>query len=239
LALDTTVSKNDLVIAALEATIDSLLQSIPHEEFGQTTRSLGESMFKEVKDATFQNQLMRHILPTSAHIASFRSRLAMAFLSNDASPLESSSEEVITLQQIINHLQDTRLDVQLHRARLESDYNYTELKAITSLLNIVIDTGRTTLEFPSKEAERQFNADVDTLAEQVKRIFSAMEDSGASHLKRTEAKQGLEALHYRIIYSIRSRPRTKSIFGHVESINTLDNGTYFNKASKGRGSVTF
>jgi hypothetical protein len=137
----------------------------------------------------------------------------MAFLCNDEAQLEKSSEDILSLRGVINHLKHTRLDVKLHKARLESNYDYNELKAITSLLNVVIDSGRTTLEFPDKESERQFNADVDTLAEQVKRIFNAIEDSGASHLKRTEAKQGLEALRYRIIFSIRSRPHIKSIFG--------------------------
>lgn len=149
----------------------------------------------------------------SPQIALFRSRLAMAFLFNDQSQLEKSLEEILDLRRIINHLKEIRLDTELHKARLAGDYDYTELKATTYLLNTVIDTGRTTLTFPDKETERRFNKDVDALAEQVKKIFSAIEDSGASHLKRTEAKQGLEALRYRIIYSIRSKQQVKSIFG--------------------------
>lgn len=138
----------------------------------------------------------------------------MAFLTNDDSPLDTYEEGIIPLRQILNYLRTARLDSQLHKARLDPDYDYMEIKAITSLLNIVIDTGRTKLVFPDKEAEREFNADVDSLAEQVKRIFSAMEDSGASHLKRTEAKQSLEALQYRILYSIRTKRRVKSMFGY-------------------------
>lgn len=138
----------------------------------------------------------------------------MAFLTKDESPLDNFEEEIIPFKQILNYLRKERLDSQLHKARLDPDYDYMEVKAVTSLLNIVIDTGRTTLVFPNKEAEREFNEDVDSLAEQVKRIFSAMEDSGASHLKRTEAKQGLEALQYRILYSIRTKRRVKSMFGY-------------------------
>jgi hypothetical protein len=147
----------------------------------------------------------------------------MAFLTKDESPLDKLDEEIIPFKQILNYLRIARLDSQLHKARLDPDYDYMEIKAITSLLNIVIDTGRTTLVFPNKEAEREFNADVDSLAEQVKRIFSAMEDSGASHLKRTEAKQGLEALQYRIIYSIRTKRRVKSMFGSSSPTKKLNN----------------
>lgn len=140
----------------------------------------------------------------------------MAFLTKDEMTLENlRGEQVIPLNAILDYLRSTRLDSQLQKARLSNDYDYTEVKAITILLNIVIDTGRSTLDFSNKAAERQFNATVDSLAEQVKRIFSAMEDSGASHLKRTEAKQSLEALQYRILYSVRTKQRIKSMFGHT------------------------
>jgi hypothetical protein len=43
LTLDTAVSHNDMVIASLEATIDYLLSSIPHEEFGKVVRHLFSS----------------------------------------------------------------------------------------------------------------------------------------------------------------------------------------------------
>lgn len=147
----------------------------------------------------------------------------MAFLTKEESRLDKLDEEIIPFKQVLNYLRTARLVSQLHKARLDGDYDYMEIKAITTLLNIVIDTGRTTIVFPDKEAEREFNANIDSLAEQVKRIFSAMEDSGASHLKRTEAKQGLEALQYRIIYSIRTKRRVKSMFGNSspqKKINT-------------------
>ncbi|EED19375.1 hypothetical protein TSTA_026810 [Talaromyces stipitatus ATCC 10500] len=214
LTLDTTISYNDMVIASLEATMDYLLQSIPQENFGNLVQPIARTLFRTVKDVTFQSKLLNHILPSIRQIAILRCRLAMAFLTKDESCLDDLNEQIIPLSRIIDHLRATRLDAQLHKARLDSDYDYTEIKAITTLLNIVIDTGRTIQVFPDKEAERQFNADVDSLAEQVKRIFSAMEDSGASHLKRTEAKQSLEALQYRIIYSIRTKRRIKSMFGH-------------------------
>ncbi|KAI7968667.1 hypothetical protein EIK77_005683 [Talaromyces pinophilus] len=153
----------------------------------------------------------------------------MAFLTKDESPLDDFEEEIIPFKQILNYLRTARLGSQLHKARLDPDYDYTEIKAVTSLLNIVIDTGRTTLVFPDKEAEREFNADVDSIAEHVKRIFNAMEDSGASHLKRTEAKQGLEALQYRILYSIRTKRRVKSMFGHSSPTKKINTFAVFEK----------
>ncbi|KUL91729.1 hypothetical protein ZTR_01231 [Talaromyces verruculosus] len=229
LTLDTAVSHNDMVIASLEATIHYLLHSIPQEEFSIVVQRIGKTLLNTVKDTQSQSKLLNHILPSSREIAIFKCRLAMAFLTKDEPPLDNFEEEIIPFKQILNYLRTARLDSQLRKARLDPDYDYMEIKAVTSLLNIVIDTGRTTLVFPDKEAEREFNADVDSIAEHVKRIFSAMEDSGASHLKRTEAKQGLEALQYRILYSIRTKRRVKSMFGHSSPTKKINTYAVFKK----------
>jgi hypothetical protein len=151
----------------------------------------------------------------------FRARLAASFLINDESILAEPATDVLNLKRITQHLRGAHFGSKLHQAKSSNNYDYSELKATTSLLNIVIDVDRTSIEFPSKEAESQFNTDVDALADRVKRIFSAIEDSGASHLKRTEAKQSLEALHYRIVFSVRSKPRVRSVLGIDDSQQTI------------------
>jgi hypothetical protein len=156
--------------------------------------------------------LLKHILPTSPWIALFRGRLAVAFFIRDPSPLTEPPETAFDLRRITRHLRDKRFDIKLHKAKGEGSYDYTELGAITSLLNVAIDLGRPTPTFSDKESENAFNAAVDALAERIKRIFTAIEDSGASHLRRTETKQSLEALHYRIVYSVRSKPPPKKSF---------------------------
>lgn len=95
-----------------------------------------------------------------------------------------------------------------------NDYDYGELSAIITLLNVSIDSGWSGVDFQTKDAEREFNSVVDTLADRIRRIFTSIEDSGASHLKRTLAKEAMEALHYRILYSVRTKPRPKKgLFG--------------------------
>lgn len=182
---------------------------------------LTKSAFQAVKDVTLQSQLLKHILPTTPDIALLRARLAVSFLINDESVLLEPVTEVLNLKRITQHLRSARFDSKLYQAKSTNNYDYSELKATTSLLNIVIDIDRASTEFPGKEAESEFNADVDALADRVKRIFSAIEDSGASHLKRTEAKQSLEALHYRIVFSVRSKPRVRTIFGIDDHQTTI------------------
>ena len=143
-----------------------------------------------------------------------RCRLAVAFLTSDPSPLTEGPDVMVYLKRITNVLKGKRFDVKRYKTKNQPEYDYGELMAITTILNVAIDSGWSGVDFSSKDAEREFNSEVDVLADRIKRIFTSIEDSGASHLKRTLAKEALEALHYRIIYSVRTKPRPKrSIFG--------------------------
>lgn len=147
-----------------------------------------------------------------------RCRLAVAFLIRNPSPLTESPETVLDIKRITHILQHPRFDVKRHKGKGRAEYDYGELGATIALLNIAIDTGWTGLGFPSKEAEKAFNADVDALADRIRKIFTTIEDSGVSHLKRTLAKEGLEALHYRVLYSVRSKPPPKKpLFKELKS----------------------
>lgn len=123
-------------------------------------------------------------------------------------------------------LRNRRFDVKLYKGKGTAEYDYGELGSIITLLNIAIDPGWTVLGFPSKDAEKAFNAEIDTLADRLKKIFTSIEDSGVSHLKRTLAKEGLEALHYRVLYSVRSKPQPRKVGFKVEmnenSSHTVD-----------------
>lgn len=116
---------------------------------------------------------------------------------------------MLNIPRLTTYLNHPRFNVKKYKAKNRPDYDYNELGSIINLLNIAIDAGWTTTGFETPDAERAFNADIDVLAERTKRIFSSIEDSGVSHLKRTLAKENLEALHYRILYSVRSKPPPK------------------------------
>ena len=122
------------------------------------------------------------------------------------------------LKRITLQLHGDRFDVNRHKTSRGSTFDFWALIALTSVLDTAIDsvTGRD--GFPDRKAEAQFNQDVDVLADRIKAIFTSIQDSGASHLKRTEAKEGLQALHYRLIYGVRTKPRPKkSWFGSSEA----------------------
>lgn len=102
---------------------------------------------------------------------------------------------------------DKRFQVRLFQGK--ADYDWRELIALTALLGFAIDLSALQLNYKGADAENNFNADIDKLASQIKTIFSSIQVSGASHMTLTLAKGDLEALHYRILYSIRSKPPPK------------------------------
>ncbi|GKZ19250.1 hypothetical protein AbraIFM66951_011392 [Aspergillus brasiliensis] len=217
LTLDVSLTSNFLVCSELERTIVTMLESAPEDTAVDLMHRVCTTAFDTVKDATSQSRLVRHILPTSDWLALLRCRLAVSFLTNDTSPLSEPPEELIDLKRITSILNQQRFDVKWYKGKGQHDYDYGELGAVTILLNIAIDSGRYEVDFPNKEAEKEFNAAVDALSDRLKIIFTSIEDSGASHLKRTLAKEAIEALHYRVVYSVRSKPRPKkSVLGVPE-----------------------
>ncbi|GAB1197150.1 hypothetical protein APSETT444_006440 [Aspergillus pseudonomiae] len=214
LSLDISLTRDPMVCSELERTITAVLESISEETADKLVYRVCTSAYETIKDPVFQSRLLTHILPTSSWIAMLRCRLAVAFLTKDPSPLTEEPDVMVYVKRIIDVLKDKRFDVKRYKSKGQPEYDYGELMATTNVLNIAIDSGWSGVDFSNKDAEREFNSEVDVLADRIKRIFTSIEDSGASHLKRTLAKEALEALHYRIIYSVRTKPRPKkSIFG--------------------------
>lgn len=49
------------------------------------------------------------------------------------------------------------------------------------------------------------------LAQKINAMFASIVDTGASHMKRTDAKEVLEAFHSRLLYAVRTEPKPKSM----------------------------
>ena len=157
----------------------------------------------------------------------FRSRLALAFLYHDESPLGVPPEHLLNLKRIAAQLDDPRFDTS-RKAEMNGELDYWSFSSLIAILNAAIDSSASTTLSTSdsrpsspktaarkKAAEEQFNTDVDHLADRIKALFSSIQDSGASHLKRTEAKESLQVLYYRLIYAVRTKQRPiKSWFSH-------------------------
>ncbi|KAI9368142.1 hypothetical protein BJX61DRAFT_240368 [Aspergillus egyptiacus] len=211
LPLDASLTRNPILSAEIERTITAMLEGVT----GVTADDIGTSVCKiaytTLKDAELQSRALEHVVPTNYWIATLRRRLAYIFLTSDPSA-DVGSQDKSEVTRIINLLKDPRFDVKRYKKKGQPEYDYGELRAIATLLEIIIDSGWSEAKFPDESTEEEFNRAVDILADRVKKIFTAIEDSGASHLKRTLAKEALESLHYRILYSVRTRPPPKKVF---------------------------
>ncbi|CEJ59778.1 hypothetical protein PMG11_08387 [Penicillium brasilianum] len=209
MSIDTSLTADCVIRSELQGTLTSLL------EFGPKQRIEGRictTIYETIKDPQFQSRLLQHILPTSTWVSLLRYRLALSFLLQDPRPLTEPPEVVLGLRRITELLvRDERFQAKKHRGN--SDYDYGDLIAIVSQLEVCINSALFDLKYRQADTEVNFNKAIDQLAAQIKRIFSSIEDTGASHLQRMLAKDALETLHYRIVYSVRSKaPPKKTLF---------------------------
>ncbi|RAH42715.1 uncharacterized protein BO95DRAFT_370285 [Aspergillus brunneoviolaceus CBS 621.78] len=218
MTLDVALTSVATISSEIERAIVTVLESSSEETAEDLIHRVCTTTLNTFKDATFQSRLLKHILPEADWIALIRCRLAVCFLLDNPAPLCEPLNELLSLTRITDILKRDIFDIRKYKGKDKPEYDYGELLAITSLLNIAVDSGRYQAEFADREAEKAFNTQVDMVADRLKKVFSLIEDSGASHLKRTLAKEALETLHYRIVYSVRTRPRPKkSIYGTIEA----------------------
>ncbi|KAK2875585.1 hypothetical protein FQN49_001590 [Arthroderma sp. PD_2] len=212
LILDEVVMSDGAVFSEIQRTIASLFGEPEPALPGLNVYELAEHLYRTVKDTSLQCLLLKHIPTVSPQIALFRCRLALAFLFRNTSPLDKPVAHLINLQQIGSQLKGARFRVNEHRSEDREPFDFAKLAALTTILDIAIDSGTLEPSFTSKEDEMEFNKQVDKLSDQVKATFTAIQATGASHLKRTEAKEGLEALHYRLVHTVRTKPKQKKSF---------------------------
>lgn len=105
---------------------------------------------------------------------------------------------------------DERFHAKSHQTN--DKYDYGELIGIALLLEISFNSMSYDLTSQQPDAEEEFNKAVDKFAAQIKIIFSSIKDTGASHLKRMMAKGALENIHYRAVYSIRTKPIARKTY---------------------------
>lgn len=126
----------------------------------------------------------------------------MVFFFDDETFLRKNVEDLVDMKLIARHLRKPLF-------KIRNDTNYPELAALIAILSIGIESG----DRPPSESDKQekvaFDADVDLLTRRIHEMFAHIVDTGASHMKRTEAKEVLEAFQSQLVYAIRTTPKAK------------------------------
>ncbi|KAJ5772497.1 hypothetical protein N7520_003026 [Penicillium odoratum] len=208
ISLDTALTEDYMIRSELQSCIGALFQSVPASDAEQTEHRICKIVYDTFREPQFQSRMLQNILPTTMWISRLRYRLAVAFLLRNDAALTEPIQDVLDLGRLTHFLaSDERFQVKAYKAR--GDYDYGELTANAILLDIAINTALSDLNYQGEDTDKRFNEAIDILAAQIKRTFSSIEDTGASHLKRMLAKETLESVHYRMLYSVRSKPPPK------------------------------
>ena len=215
IAIDTHMMSNSRVCVVVEDAVSLLLGH--REERVSTT--FAQCILKDiglgVKDPCLQSHTLKHILPTSLAAASLRIRLAKLFLlgTTEEDSSDISNPENSLLQQLTTHLQDPRYNIS-RCGRHGAAFDYSTLSYLIYIFDTALADGGRPSSFSDAFSECEFNHQVDKLADCVKSIITSIADTGASHMRRTEAKEALNALHFRVLFGVRTQPRPKkSVFG--------------------------
>lgn len=182
--------------------------------------------------------MIQHILPTSPWISLLRYRLSVSFLLQNPTPLTEPIEEVLDLSRLAEIIRDPRFQINIKSGQ-EAEFDYGDLLALVQLLEVVLNSTLYDLSDKQPDIKKEFIAAIDQLAAHLRANFSAMKESGASHMTRMLSREALENLHYRLLYSVRPKPPPKRTIFETFSHDGNDINTYFNrKADKENGMRT-
>lgn len=238
LLLDASVVKsfeiNELVKTSLSALFDCLPKEGQNQEVIlqrpfvqiqskpmsiQQLQAISTKIYSFVEDSTLRLQMLQNIPSSSPQLSDFRRRLALAFFFENEDYLCKASKDLIDMKAIARQLRKPRF-------KIRNDTDYTELAALVAILNIGFDNGNPPLPGSDKQKSDHFNRWIDSLSDCIHAMFSHIVDTGASHMKRTQAKQVLELFHSKLLYDIRTKPKPKTMMfessktdGDQESLN--------------------
>ena len=217
LGMDDSIRANGQLLFSLEDAIVALAQSDGTWERSNLLLDVGAVTYATVRHAQLYLRMLQCIPNAQPYMEDFRRCLALCFFLDDKAYLSCDLENVSLFSKVIAHLHsDPRYDP-------SPKTNYADLGAYVSILDIAINSGFVSLPFPSKESEIDFNRSIDALSQQITTLHNGIVDTGASHMKRTEAKNALERLKFRLEFSVRTKPKPKkNVFGDLVGRSNLD-----------------
>ncbi|KAI9750962.1 MAG: hypothetical protein M4579_006242, partial [Chaenotheca gracillima] len=219
LLLDTDVAETIEVQLGIESTLTNLFDTVPEEDLDSYYESLTPTIITFSSEPTFRDALIRHMPSSTPRLQTFRRHLALIFILDDDMTHLKSTHHTSLIQALTTYLLESP------RFAISQTTNYTNLAALTSILDIALDNGRTPPstfttnptdtpapthpQTPVPASTSEFNKQVDALAQAVKQNFTRIIDTGASHMTRTEAKENLDRLHVRLVYAVRTKAKKK------------------------------
>ncbi|KAI1819695.1 hypothetical protein F4861DRAFT_122019 [Xylaria intraflava] len=184
-------------------------------------------IYENIEDLELKVTAILSIPSSSSYLVDLRRRIAAESLFSSPGLASKPIDPQLSFEKIIN-----RLDEQDFKSTHRTDFEFEQLRALTILLDIVIDsaafmrpdTNSNDAETPTRNtqirgtadaearaaaaAEQKFNTEIDTLANRVKVIHDKIRDKSS----RKNLKLCLLGLEKRLRYAVRTQPPRKDIF---------------------------
>ena len=211
LTLDVQVMNDFGAAMIIEDCLSELMEGLERYEYKEAMMNF-VSGSSSLEESTLQAQLLKYFPATSRLSARIRIAIAQRYLFREKSSSPSNLDDLkIDIDQIREYLESGPFDSTFRSGKRP---DYTHLSSLVHLIDVAVADGGRPAIFDSQKEEVVFNRKIDALADRVKSIFASIADTGASHMRRTEAKEALQALHYRLLYAVRTEPRPKkNVFG--------------------------
>lgn len=159
------------------------------------TLSIGHTFISTISDPDVRYSLLTTLPCVTPRTHLFRRRLALAYLFQDPTYLSKDYPDLVRLQRFARLLKSSPT------FEISSDTDYDELRATICILDIAIDDGPTSGEPNTNDLE------VDALVETFRNMFSRIRDTNAQNLSRTESKDVIERLMFRLRFGVRKREK--------------------------------
>ena len=213
LALDSDVMSNGSIATGVEEALSYLINIPSQEARVCVAERLLRDLPVQLREPSLQAELLSHIQPTTRFSARLRICFAHQFLFGGNTLIQwDDPASRISLPRITKYVHSSGFARLVHNASRDS--GSITLRATTRLLDIAIADGDRPPLTSARKDRTYFNHQIDDLADAVGDVCASIIDTGASHMRRTEAKEALRALHFRLLYSVRTEPRpVKNAFG--------------------------
>lgn len=159
-------------------------------------------MYECVQQSPFRLNLLKTMPLDTARTHLLRRRLALAFFFEDQTYLSRDADSLLDIRALTQAIRHKKVVIDI-------DTDYVELAALISILDIGLDNGLSCSSPLTKQEEDDFNLNVDELAREIRAIFVQIKDTGASHMTRTEAKEVLNRVYYRVVFGVRTKRKPR------------------------------
>ncbi|KAI4186070.1 MAG: hypothetical protein LQ346_005761 [Caloplaca aetnensis] len=204
LLLDRGIVKDCTLTSEVVENLNAIINSMAGDDQIDSITAALITVYQMTEDLGLQLQLLRNFPARSLQTSLLRRRLALAFFLRDQDYLSNDRDRLVDFRAIVHHLTKPLFVV-------NNQTDYPNFAASIAILAIGVDDGDPPAEDAKKEAEANFNDNVDILARRIKAMFTHIVDTGASHMKRTEAKQALESFHACLAYAVRTKQKPRGM----------------------------